>query len=264
MISFAGVDLIVPTPAIVEEVTSSLDPGEIRDFLYPAGLPNLMKDAPWRGEFEPPKPRLNILHWPAGAMRFAVGHFLIDEPDLAIVRAVTMNAGTPRPALLEIADGRHRISAPMNLLAVRHLAKVDALTPGLHLLTLVDDRYRWWYLSVAWAFSPYVTTYDQLYAQASTAIGFPIVADTVDPKYLGPPVDLMVDYSPFPMMLDAIALSAGQRIVRTLSGTIYALNAAGSLATMRLNASILTEDLPQNNERLAGFPMSLSPLAGTP
>ena len=256
MISFAGVPLVTPTAETLAWVRELIDPADSPDYLYPAGPPAALPGVPWRGAFAPPAPRVGVLHWPSSASRFAVGHYLADEPMLCAVRAATQTGGVPRPAELVIDDGRRAITAPMSLLTTRPLAKPNSETPGLHLLTLVDDRYRWWDCDCAWGFEEGVTTFAGLYAAAASALGITITADPVADAYGRPTDGLVADHAPLPPLLDAVAHACGQRIVRETGGAVLALNPRTSLARMRTN--LVRESLPTGNGRIAGHPMALA------
>lgn len=258
MMSFAGTPLVVPTGETAARLAANIDPSWISDVLPRSWPGPQLANAGWRGAFPPVTPRIGVLSWPAGASRFASGHFLTDEPGLEAIRTATRSGGAPTPADLVLDDGRRSLTAPMHLLAVRPLEKVAPDIPGLYLLTLVDDRFRWWYKSFAPSgFTPGTTTFGSLYSQIGTALGVTISADAVPSDYLKPSSTLAQEYAPTPVVLDAVALACGQRIVRVLTGQVFALNASTSLTVLRAN--LAREAAEGGNGRIAGHPLFLTP-----
>lgn len=86
-------------------------------------------------------------------------------------------------------------------------------------MTLVDDRYWWWGYGLE---VDTLTTWEALYAEIGAVIGTTISVDPIDDDY-GDPVDAYMSYNqPLPPIFDAIAFSVGQRVVRSLAGSVSA------------------------------------------
>ncbi len=117
--------------------------------------------------------------------------------------------------------------------------------PNLWLLTLVDDRYFWWFKGAVLSITAGTTTWSQLYADLATALGVTIDVDTIPSAYLKPDADLALSYESLPTILDVVSFSVGQRIVRQLDGTVRAWNAAAArdAVTTQLDALPVTAKL---------------------
>lgn len=166
---------------------------------------------------------IGCLWWPWGASRFAHAHFVVGDAQLAAIRSVVFRGGAESAAELVMDDGDVQVRTDLWMLPPRPLAQVG--TGGMWLLTLVDDRY-WW------AGEPLeLTTADcaagwlHLYATIGAALGVTIDADPIASAYgTVAPAAYASLYRPLPQVLDAIAFSVGQRIVRRLDGTVHAQN----------------------------------------
>ncbi len=169
---------------------------------------------------------LGRLSWPAGAGRWACGHWLADTDTLADIRA----AGAPGSALpLVIDDGTRSITTSLYLLPPRPLALCGG-DPALYLLTLVDDRFFWHWRTSAVAVTGGTTTWAQLFAGVASALGITVTPDAIDADYLKPAPQFTSYYEDLPTLLDAAAASVGQRIVRRLDGTVLSQGGANGLA----------------------------------
>lgn len=228
MISYAGIPLNVATDEVAAWVSINIPVESVVEF-----APRLSPGPGLAGvPFAPPLPpgpvRVGRLHWPVGASRFAVGHYVVSTPRLDAIRNAVYPSATGYVAGDLVLDGGNgpKVTAPMWLLPPRPLAQVgDA--PGMWLLTLVDERYFWWRKATSVAAQ---ATWEDLYAAVGTALGVTITVDTIPAAYLAPPADLAGRYAALPVLLDGIAASVGQRIVRHFAGYVTAQN-AGSART---------------------------------
>ncbi len=179
--------------------------------------------------------RVGSLWWPTGASRWAVGHFLCGAADLATLLPLAYDSEAPYvPQALELLldDGRPDaaglVSAWLYLLPPRPLTNVPGADGPLWLLTLVDERFYWW-----WQHSGLITltagtsTWDDLYTTLATQLGTTIDHDPVDADYFKPHAysQLAAAYENVPMLLDAVAYNCGQRLTRTPDGLVRAINA---------------------------------------
>lgn len=128
------------------------------------------------------------------------------------------------------------------------------------LLPLVDERYFWQWKNVGDIEIHTSTTWSSLYAAIAdilTGTGSGILHSTIDPKYLKPdPQELTRRYENAAAMLDAIAHSVGQRIVRRLDGTIRAETPNASAAIRNSNTSRGVSSLIAGGEYDSIYPES--------
>lgn len=236
MISYAGVFLAEPDDTEIGEwILATIHPDE----LFPLAAkhwPGAITDSPILDQrIEPARPvRIGSLWWPWGASRFAQAHFVVGEDQLNAIRAqVYYCNGQQRAQPLKLDDGVTAFSVPMWMLPARPLQIPSYQQTGgkFFLLTLVDDRYWWWGVPATLTVVPGLTAWTDLYAQLGTAVGATIAADPVNGAYLTPTVDYAATYGPVPMVLDAIAFSVGQRIVRNTTGAVKAQNYATAAAS---------------------------------
>ncbi len=174
--------------------------------------------------------RINSLFWPYGASRFARAHFLATASQMSSIRAVVAKAGVLGAAPLTFGDGKQTISTLMWMLPAIPISKA-APGLGLHLLTLVDDRYWWW----GQALDLTATTWADMYAQIGTNLGITITADPIASGYGTPPIDYNTGAKPLPMVFDAVAFSCGQRVCRALNGAVTVQNASTAQASVTAN-----------------------------
>jgi len=228
MISYAGVPLGHPTPEIAAWVAQNVSTEDCFPFapLNDQGLG--LEQLPYRPQTPPAPVRVGRLYWPWGASRFATAHYLCTDADLARVRAYcypTADGMREAPLVIDTGNGQS-VTATMWMLPPRPLA---AVTPGheLWLLTLVDDRWRWWWRAASVAGQ---STWAALYSAIGTALGVTITADAVPAAYLTPPPEMAASYAALPLLLDAVAMSVGQRVVRGFDGSVRAISPAAGRA----------------------------------
>lgn len=197
--------------------------------------------------------RTGSLLWPWGASRFARAHFVVTGDMLNSIRSIVFLNGTQIAAPFVFADGNSSITANLWMLpAIPLLTSVTKAS--LYLLTLVDDRYWWWGTPVDLTIDDGVTTWSDLYSDLSTALGTTISVDSIASAYGTPTTEYTTSSLPAPPILDAIAFSVGQRIVRGLDGVVSAQNFATSKA-------ILTSNQTAMFVPFAGGQLSLNPRA---
>lgn len=247
MISFADIPLIHAPPDLVEWIGKAIPPTEIWQFSERAwpgpGLTHLDGPPRW-----PQRPvRLNTLFWPRGAGRFSIGNFLADQTALDLIRAaVFVDPLTLLPAwqpdTLVMADGDVEIRTDLYLLPARPLSQIvqaDDSVSGLFLLTLVDERYLWYYRAASIAVVEGGTTWESLYESIATALDITLAVDTIPAAYLSPGDELTQRYKSLPLLLDTVGLCVNQRLVRALDGTCRMWNADASVTQQTLNLATL-------------------------
>lgn len=237
-LTFAGVPLLMPSsrePAPHLAVSNWIDQA-IRLEEY---RPFSSADWYWRDLSPlnlPPPPVLppvkpGSLWWPRGASRWAVAHALADNQMLAEIRA---NVGMPKESGastgdLVVWDGTTDyvgLTAAMYLLPPRPLAPpmLTSLAgpPNVHsfwLLTLVDERYWWWFRPVKIESRP--ASWADLFSTLAVALSITLTGDTDIPAVFGQPTDRwVVREAPAGVLLDAAAECVGRRVVRRPDGTV--------------------------------------------
>ncbi len=220
ILTYAGLPLSTPPADLMAWVANNISTKDVFDFermdwpgknLEGFAFPGMIRQRP----IVP-----HTLFWPRGAKRFAVGYFFASAQTVARIRAYL--GGSYQSLRLVMQDDlRPAIQTNLWVLPPRPLGTVGN---GLYLLTLVDDRYWWWFVSASLTITANTTTWADLFGQIGTALGLTIQFDTIPSAYLKPSSGLTVNYEYLPIMLDAISYNVGQRIVRGLDGTVYSNN----------------------------------------
>lgn len=235
MISYGGQALMVPDPMTVARIEQSL-----------AGMVELQRPdwtgtADWRmPAFEPMRPvRLGSLFWPRSASRFAYGHFVVSDTTMKALRSQAYTGDSRGQIALPLIlssdqtggqDPARSLTTPMFFLPPRPLNQMlpstgDPKVPkadNLNLLTLVDERFYWWRQASTILINDSVQWKD-LYSSIAFTLGLiNFKNDDVSENYLFPNRHLASTNEYLPLLLDAVAYSVGQRIVRKLDGTVSA------------------------------------------
>ncbi len=255
MYSYAGVPMLDPVGAGGVWIQANIRPNELFPLAYKYWPGDLTNGPVLDVTAEPARPAvLNTLWWPYGASRFAQAHFVVSESQLAAIRRVVVDYagnGTSVVGQLIMDDGKTKITTPMWMLPAWPLSTA-VFGAGMYLLTLVDERYWWWGVSYSFIVTAGVTTWLNLYTQISTALGVTISPDTINAAYGTPVADYSSAYRSLPNVLDAVAFSVGQRIVRYRDGTVKAQNA-------RTARSGVVSQLVRGDPKYAGGKFALLP-----
>lgn len=178
--------------------------------------------------------KIGSLFWPPDARNFAVAHFLVTDNQLEEIRDETEGVN---PLTLTLDDGRSDpVETSLYMLPARPLAQ-RADTNGLHLLTLVDQRYFWWRKSEIILVRQGVTTWGTLFGLIGSALGVGITVESISSAYMMPSAALTSRYKFIPLLLDAACRCVGMRLVRTLSGAVKVQKASTASATADSNFS---------------------------
>jgi hypothetical protein len=233
-ITYAGQPLCVPTPEAQEWVERNLSVQDL--FLWERdGWPGDSRSHWTIGSGQaPPRIKLGSLYWPTGASRFSVGYYIVTTPELNLIRNACYSGSVFSAQPLEIvfpqppsrAAPRRVFKPDMWMLPPRPLASYGM--DRYWLLILVDDRYFWWRKTSDLSITEGTTTWATFYADIADALGITITVDAVEAAYVKPPEILNVDNEYLPPLLDTVAYSVGQRIVRTLDGRVLARNYTNS------------------------------------
>ncbi len=215
-------------------IESAIKPSRIFPLAYHASYGEMSNGPLLNPTPEEPRPiRTDTLFWPWGASRFARAHFVASGKQVELIRKEVFLNNTQIVENFAFDDGDNSIQAEMWMLPCIPLSKaVSGLE--MYLVTLVDERYFWWGESIDLTVSVDATTWDYLYTTISNVIGY-IDVDPIPTEYGTPTLEYQASSRLLPPVLDAIAFSVQQRIVRDFDGTIKAQNAATALAAVTAN-----------------------------
>ncbi len=236
MFSYAGIDLGDPDGTEVGAwISDNIRPQQLYPLAYQS-WPAFWKNGPVMNITpEIPRPvKISSLFWPVSASRFAQGNFVVTTAMLDKIRAVAYHRGSARACEFTFDDGENSLNTELWTLPAIPLQQA---LPGsdFHLLTLVDDRYYWWGQSVNLSVLEGATTWESLYEAIGDELGIEIDINPVSIDYGLPSAAYVTGSRPLPLILDAIAFSVGQRIVRGLDGSITAQNATTALSLVAAN-----------------------------
>lgn len=253
MITLGGISLLIPSPEVEAFINRTL----------PLEEANLYGSLPCRTESRsdsnrhsiglpvynwpaPPPPKLNSLYWPSGASRWARGWFLCTGKAKDEIVAQAHSSGGTTALELKLGDEDANVQyIDLYLLPPRPLSGIvpgSTQTPAeikesLWLLPLVDVRYFWQFIPSGNLEFDSSSTWEDAFTDLGTALGVTIDADDVDADYLQPDwVELTRRYSPVPVLLDAVAASVGQRIIRDPEeGTVTSQSVANAKTALQSN-----------------------------
>lgn len=235
-ISLGGYDLLVPTPELSAWLERHLPTSDLEIFTKPIstgaradsvsttpvrvnlGLPNYTVPTP--------QVMVNRLYWPTGASRWAHFFGLCDKATLEKLLA------TSGSLTLKLTDESRTtpvvIETAMYMLPPRQLPATfaPAASDELWLLPLVDVRYWWQFSNVAeLSIQP-----EDEWAQSMEAVALELshdvtlTVDDIDDAYLYPdPLECSRPFENPAVLLDAMAHSVGQRVLRALDGTLTSI-----------------------------------------
>jgi hypothetical protein len=267
VIFYAGVQLPSPTLAQIAWVQAHVPFDWSAEFLsrgQPSTRLTTVKIQGYqdtvRTQFAPPHywprgpVRAGVLCWPTwGASRFATAHYLCNETALAAIHGAGGGMDF-LPLLLD--DGTSSIQTNMWLLPARPLslaAREDEVAEKLYLLTLVDNRFFWWFRPGVFTGDPLAASVSQLYDAIALALGIEIAYPMDTSRFVRLDPSLSVwDYQPLPLILDQVAATVMHRIVCGLDGSVTAVNVDGAQA-------LYTPNLDLTTPRIAGGQFALTP-----
>ncbi len=234
---YAGVYLAVEDLDLAARVESLLSLSDLYDFtrattggrLAALGFPWLARDF---------KPKLNVLYWPTGASRWAQGHFLVTDAQLAVIRPKAYASETLTALPFVLADGANSLPASLYMLPPRPLTPLLAGANGLYLLTLVDARFFWWDQAATVSVTPGTTTWAQLFAAYAAAMGAAITVDAVPAAYLTPPAGFGTAYEYLPPQLDAAARAVGMKVVVDFDSAVKVVSSATAKSLFTANLAL--------------------------
>lgn len=248
MMSYAGIDLPIVTPALASWVEKTIPPGDLFEF-----DPTLSLDAmgclPVPQSLSLPPVRVGRLTWPTGVSRWATFYTVLTGEQLKALRLALIpdpgvNLGGYPAAPLILDDNKTTLTVQMTLLPPRPLSGYssafveytgdgtdaygeifqDDETHGelndLYLVTLVDARYFWWFRQITTNLP--TGDWSLLVEALLEALGFTI--NPADPEW----ADLDLGYPspgprwqnikllPIPLLIDAAATSTGRRAIRKM------------------------------------------------
>lgn len=240
-LSYCGTPLPILSAAQTDGLNIDLDPRFIWEWAERTWPASGLAFAGFRGALPRQHARVGSLYWPGGASRFAVGHYVASEPQLAQIRTWLDGPGEG-VGDLAIDDGANTITASaMAMLPARPIYRVVSATfnapspSGLYLLTLVDQRFFWWF---SYAQGIEGDSWPTLYSDVASALGVEIAVDEIPAAYADPPAGLLSPSTSIPLLLDSIACLCGQKIVCQLDGTVQAINASTGASRFLSNIAL--------------------------
>lgn len=272
MLTFAGEELLFPTPELEAWILRNQDLSDLSPFADQPGA-ILSPRRGLRSRFEqtkgiglpimnwPPAPpvRLNTLYWPTGATRWARGWFLATrETRNAIIHKVHKD-GNNNAATLRIGDDSGDdpygpLALDMFMLPPRPMSD-----ESLYLIPLVDERYFWQFMPFKNSVGDNViittsTTWADLIQDLGIALDVTITIDG-DPasEYMKPDViDFTRNFDNCALLLDAAAYSFGHRIVRRFDGTVHCEDVDNAAERLVANTDLECEELAGGDFSLSG------------
>lgn len=231
-ISLGGYDLIVPTPELQAWLDRYLDVSSLEAFTKPVAIgprADSQSTTPVRvnlglPNYTQPSPQvcINRLYWPTGASRWAHFFGLCDKATLGKLLA---SSGSYTLKLTDESRANPRaIETAMYLLPPRQIpaTMTPAAADELWLLPLVDARFWWQFANTGnVTVTAGTTTWSTAMQAMATALSATLTIDSVNSAYLKPdPIECARDYENPAVLLDAMAHSVGQRVLRELDGTL--------------------------------------------
>jgi len=230
---YAGAPLCVPTEQVSSWIEANISPKEVWDF-YRMNWPGKNRTGWTFPGTTPARPiRINTLWWPTGASRFAVGYFLCTDRNLEAINQVTAGGTIAQPFAMTTANGG--IATKLYALPARPLSARDPDSRQMWLLTLVDQRYFWWYISSGIIPVTSTTSWSDLIGHIQSALNITILTDAIPAGYFTPSPSLTTRYEFLPLLLDAVAYNLGMRLVCWRDGTIYLMSVDSSREVLGLN-----------------------------
>jgi len=239
MISYGGIDLHQPSDAELERMASIIPVADAFNFFRPRHTGDALLNPRIHCNWFLSRPlKLNAFFNPWGVSRWGYAFVLADGDMLTAIQAQN-STGNALPFKMDDGLGSSITTQLFQLPAVP-LAKIYTASPvlPLWLLPLVDERYRLWERADTITVTEGSTTWLQLYASLATALSITLAVDPINAAYLTPSAAFSRSYQPLPMMLDWVAASVGQRIVRKLAGTYQALNPSTARALVIAQANL--------------------------
>jgi len=219
------IDRYHPLESLISETETSLHQSSSRT----GDRDNSYVGVPVPNYPDQPDLRINQLYWPTGAGRWAKGYFLCTQE---VRDSLVAASGFPR-FQFTASIGAFWFSTHLYLLPPRPISCVDGSSNNLWLLPLVDERYYWQFRNFG---DTAISSWTSLFASLATQLGVTITVDTIDQDYLEPDhIVLNRKYDNAAVILDAVASSVNQRIVRQLDGTVRSINADNSISLNKQN-----------------------------
>ena len=167
----------------------------------------------------PLRTKINTWYRPTGAARWAFGLFLADT---RTKNAILAAQGTTVPGVtLRLGYGNVSRSWLAFCLPPRPLGSDVSELAGLWLIPVVDERYYWQFVGGGGTVITDTTTWAAFFASLASALDITLRLDSVSANYGTPHVTSFVSgaWSNAAVMLDAAALSVGQRVVLDYEAT---------------------------------------------
>lgn len=176
---------------------------------------------------------INELYWPTGAMRFALGYFLMRRADVESLAESPFQTAVP-----VVLQGPDAFQASMYL-GWRPITSVgQSADADLVLAILVDERFWWQGKNVGAITFGESHDWSDLFTTIGSELGATVSPSDISSDYLAPDrQELERKYDSAAMMLDAIANSLNQRVVRAPNGQVVSMSWLDAVGIVESNLS---------------------------
>ena len=180
--------------------------------------------------------RPQVLYWPVGATRWAHFHVIAnqDQVDEIFKKAPSGTATLRMTWYDESATLLATVAPSMTLLSPKPISEVTG--DGLFLLSFVDDRYFWWLRQTeSTGTSDVDYTWEAFFDAIASQLGISPSKDSVASVYSNASMNVndAIDFAP--AALDMCAFYFGQRIARSIAGTVYTRTPSNSKTDANAN-----------------------------
>lgn len=249
MLSIGATELILPSndsefTDLERWVCDNINPSESMPWLSRAFPGRRLAKIAWPTGYRPARPvKLNSYFYPYwGACRFGYGHFLCSTNQAKTLRNESwgddgLSPPTPMTLLMD-TDGLSIDGNFHTEVFVLRVIPLDHVDPppgkeyenGLYLVTVVDERFFWWYKSYPNGKAQGSEDWTSIITKCATVLDMPLGPDPIAPEYLkadGALCDLFGEV--VPPILDAACYNIGMRLVRIAIGTYHIAGAAAEI-----------------------------------
>lgn len=236
MISLNGIAIPHQTLDQLKWIENNSPPDELNLWDRSFGRQGLTLMLPPR--VQQPPPRIGVLSWPLDASRWATFQAIISEDQLLQIDpqypgvANTYVSGSSADTLcndrfwtLVLDEGPTGFPGRKITTVLHPLTPVPLQDiPGkikYYLVTLVDERFYWWWRAGQTHVTEGVTSWTDLINMICTIVEISPTVDAIDPAFDRPTRLFNFDFLDSPLMLDAAAWALGMRVVRLFDGTVW-------------------------------------------
>ncbi len=185
-----------------------------------------------------PVPEVGVLRWPSDMSRPAMGCFVVDSVNLALIRTA-IDASDFGYGPLVMTDDINGKSRTFNLfpVAIRPVFQIEDQTQ-LYQILVADGRY--YYRQFTDTIDPVPVSWSAFFSGFEPAFGITLTPASVDADYDVPTDRWLMYERPLSPVADAVAAVVGHRIVANLNGTFKTVTATGAKAASDAQYALLS------------------------